>query len=303
MTETRVSVVIPTRNRWQNLVHNLGSILSQTRQPDEVIVVDNASKDETREVVKAVKKNSNLQLKYIQEKKVGYPYIYNRGLREATYKWVAFLDDDCVAATDWFNNIYQCIKTHQDAVAILGYSQPLNLDNSLVIADYFYKQLGLLKIKENLVQDYEILDSKNIIYNQSFLSRQGLSFDESLVKKGNGSSEDCDLGMQIQQAEGKAVYCPQIKVLHKEEVKVVTFYQKLIARTKDHLLVEDKWLDYRQDKNLGRVSWLRAVKFLLNYLQKYSIPVVKLPVVMIHLVLIWLIKKIVRIKFNGATRY
>ena len=52
-----VSVIIPVRNRVALVIGTLRSVMTQSRQPDAVIVVDNASTDETAEAVKFAFRN------------------------------------------------------------------------------------------------------------------------------------------------------------------------------------------------------------------------------------------------------
>ncbi len=287
----KVSVVIPTRNRYQSLMHNLGSLLTQSKLPDEVVIIDNGSTDKTGRVSKNLTGLSSVKVKYVKEKKVGYPYIYNRGSKEASNEWVAFLDDDCVACHDWFENILRAIDRFQNAAVILGANRPLEMESSLVLADYFYKQLGLIKVKGNRVLDFEILDSKNIIYRQDFLQNNAIEFDEGLVQKGGGSSEDCDLGMQIQQAEGKAYFSPEIMVYHKEENRIIGYYRKLVQRTRDHQIFEEKWGEERRRLGLTKVQLKEALEFLIGFIKNNKIFCFKLPRFIIHLLLISLIRK------------
>lgn len=87
-----VSVIITTRNRLDLLKRAIDSVMAQTYQSIECIVVDDASSDGTEEYCLA------LPLKYIriseQPHKGGANYGRNIGIRAATGRWIAFLDDD-----------------------------------------------------------------------------------------------------------------------------------------------------------------------------------------------------------------
>jgi len=98
-----ISVVIITRNRAEWLKDALNSIVGQSRQPDEVVVVDNASEDHTRDIVPAF--SDKLNIKYVYEATRGIPYARNAGFRNSTGDIIAFIDDDCVAVPDWLKNI------------------------------------------------------------------------------------------------------------------------------------------------------------------------------------------------------
>lgn len=56
----KISVLIITRNREKMLENSLNSLIAQTRMPDEVIVVDNASTDDTKEVINKFTQKLNI---------------------------------------------------------------------------------------------------------------------------------------------------------------------------------------------------------------------------------------------------
>lgn len=89
-----VSVVIPTRNRWNTLVLALSSVLHQRDVALEVIVVDEASTDGTNEALDAVARHDARVRVVRHTQPMGLAAARNAGLREARGRWVAFLDDD-----------------------------------------------------------------------------------------------------------------------------------------------------------------------------------------------------------------
>lgn len=98
-----ISVVIVTRNRAESLSNALTSLTKQNRQPDEVIVVDNGSKDHTKEIVLSF--SDSLNAKYIYEPVRGIQHARNAGIQGATGDVIAFIDDDCVADENWLRYI------------------------------------------------------------------------------------------------------------------------------------------------------------------------------------------------------
>ena len=98
-TALTISVALVTRNRAQFLRTALQSLVDQVRPPDQVVVVDNASRDDTLSVALAFAGQLNLTL--VQEKTVGIPYARNTALQHCTSDIVALLDDDCVAEPRW----------------------------------------------------------------------------------------------------------------------------------------------------------------------------------------------------------
>ena len=87
---TTVSVVIPTYNRAHWLRYAICSALQQGHRPLEVLVVDDASTDDTREVCAQL----GPPVRHIPQEHAGAAVARNRGLHEARGKYVAFLDSD-----------------------------------------------------------------------------------------------------------------------------------------------------------------------------------------------------------------
>jgi glycosyltransferase involved in cell wall biosynthesis len=88
----KVSVIIPTCNRAQFLRSAIESVRKQTFQDFEIIVVDDASNDETPEVVRSF---ADGRVRYLRrESKRGQGATRNDGIREARGEYIALLDDD-----------------------------------------------------------------------------------------------------------------------------------------------------------------------------------------------------------------
>jgi glycosyltransferase involved in cell wall biosynthesis len=85
-----VTAIIPTYNRASLLHRAIDSVLGQTHPLHEVIVVDDGSLDETRQVVEKY----GARVRYVRRENGGLAAARNTGVAHATSEWVAFLDDD-----------------------------------------------------------------------------------------------------------------------------------------------------------------------------------------------------------------
>ncbi len=115
-----VSVVVPTYNRAQMVRDALLSLASQDLGNEyslEIIVVDNASTDCTKDVVDEVARNSPVAIRYVFEDNKGYPMALNRGAREGLGEWIAFFDDDQLAESNWLKELLKvCLEKNADCV-------------------------------------------------------------------------------------------------------------------------------------------------------------------------------------------
>ncbi|AEC51970.1 glycosyl transferase [Pyrococcus sp. NA2] len=92
MSRPTVSVIIPTHNRAKLLKRAIISVLNQTFEDFEIIVVDDASSDNTPKIIESIKDS---RIRYIRlEKNSGAPTARNIGIKKARGKFIALLDDD-----------------------------------------------------------------------------------------------------------------------------------------------------------------------------------------------------------------
>lgn len=102
----KVSVIIPTYNRASILIEAIVSVLNQTFQPFEIIVVDDGSTDNTAQVIKPYSES----VFYIRTENQGVSSARNRGIIEAKGDWVAFLDSDDTWHPEKLNRQVQCLS-------------------------------------------------------------------------------------------------------------------------------------------------------------------------------------------------
>jgi len=87
-----VSVIIPSYNRAEYITRAIRSGLNQTHKNMEIIVIDDASTDNTEQIVKGIK---DKRLKYYKNKKnMGAPHCRNLGISLSKGDYINFLDDD-----------------------------------------------------------------------------------------------------------------------------------------------------------------------------------------------------------------
>jgi glycosyltransferase involved in cell wall biosynthesis len=103
-----VTVVLCTYNRCQSLANALQSV-SASEMPSsiawEVLVVDNNSTDQTREVVEGFARRHPGRFRYLFEPTPGKSHALNAGIRDAHGDILAFIDDDVTVEKNWLRNL------------------------------------------------------------------------------------------------------------------------------------------------------------------------------------------------------
>jgi len=103
-----ITVIVCTYNRCTTLAHALNSVAASalpTRLEWEVLVVDNNSTDQTREVVKDFCRRFPGRFRYLLESRQGVSYARNAGIRESRSDVLAFVDDDVTVDPEWLGNL------------------------------------------------------------------------------------------------------------------------------------------------------------------------------------------------------
>ena len=171
---SKVDIIIPVYNGSKYIAEAVESALSQTYKNKEIIVIDDGSTDNTKQVLSKYEG----RIKYIFQANQGVASARNRGIRAGSGKYVAFLDADDI----WF------IEKLEKQIAILETSQKAGFvycDNYFVdgerkeIANYKYK-MPLLRgnILTDLFCSYFIITS-SLVMRRACFEWVGF-FDESL---------------------------------------------------------------------------------------------------------------------------
>ncbi len=114
-----ITVVICTYNRRSYLKKAMDSIINQAFNPKlyELIIVDNNSTDGTKEFVLNNYSYSRVKVRYLNEPNQGLSHCRNTGLRNAKFEYIAYIDDDGIAYSDWLENMAKGIKGQNEKFA------------------------------------------------------------------------------------------------------------------------------------------------------------------------------------------
>lgn len=107
----RVTVIVPTFNRANYIAECLDSLLRQTMQPHEIIVIDDGSEDDTPQVLEAY----GDKIHYIRKENGGKPTAVNLGLSVASGDLIWIFDDDDVALPNAIKDRVATLIDHPDA--------------------------------------------------------------------------------------------------------------------------------------------------------------------------------------------
>ena len=111
------TVVIPTHNRSNLLKRAIASVINQSYEYFEIVIVDDHSSDETFSVIK---KFTDFRIRYMQNKRAkGACGARNTGIYSAKGQWVAFLDDDDVWLSDKLKLQHELAQNVSETVGLI----------------------------------------------------------------------------------------------------------------------------------------------------------------------------------------
>lgn len=106
-----ISIVIPLYNKEKQIAHTLQSVFNQTFQDFEIVIVDDGSTDGS---VAEVAKYSDSRIRLIHQRNAGVSTARNRGIEEAKYDLIAFLDADDEWKPEYLATQYHLYQKYPD---------------------------------------------------------------------------------------------------------------------------------------------------------------------------------------------
>ena len=217
------SVVVCTFNRAASLRDTLQALRALQVSAGcrwEIIVVDNNSDDDTRELVESIRREWPL-LRYAFEPQQGLSHARNRGIATARGEVLLFTDDDVLPEPDWLEATLDGMTRHH-ADACGGYVAPIwGAPPPLWLTERFH---GFLAIRAERSDEYPITRAAeapfgaNMAIRRSVFERIG-GFDTGRGRKGAelAAGEDGEFFARILEAGLRVVFLGHSRVHHKVE--------------------------------------------------------------------------------------
>ena len=234
MSDPQISAIICTHNRDRYLGAAIDSLLRQDFEDYEVVVVDNASSDRTREVVEA--RLSHPKLKYVYEPVTGLSVARNTGANTAQSPILAYLDDDAVASPQWLRVLDQAYQ-QQEKLAVAGGKVtliwPEGVEPPRWLSPGLAGNLGAYDLGDQILSITNPgLTPRGLNYSirRTFLDQIG-GFDPNLGRVGKRLLSNEELHMTELALKGgwQVAYLPEALVAHNvaaERVKVSWFLER-----------------------------------------------------------------------------
>lgn len=241
-----VSIIIPTFNRARTIERSINSLLNQTYQDFEIIVVDDCSNDDTKEVIDEIKDDRIIYIRH--EKNLGANAARNTGVMNAKGNIIAFQDSD----DEWLENKLE-IQMNE-----------MNRTKADIVSCAINKYVGKQK---TIVPEFEVEDNKiskeilygNFISGQTILGKKKCFIDHEFDKL-LPRLQEWELMIRLSQIYNIHFVNQPLVNVYLQNDSISTSPEKAVMALK---IIKDKHKDLIFNDN-------KAIKTIYNMLGNYS---------------------------------
>lgn len=230
----KVSVIVPVYNVEQYIEKCIQSLVNQTLEDIEIIVVNDGTKDNSEDIIINYQKQFPQKIKYLKKENGGLSSARNFGISNATGDYICFLDSDDYVETNIYETMYnEAVRGNYDMVEcgfIWEYPNKKTIDLGKI---YYTQKEALLRAR---VVAWNKLYRRDIIINSGILFPHGLRY------------EDVEFFYNILPNIKKIGFVKQPLIHYIQRSNSISNTQN--EKTKDMFIVLDNVLDFYKKNNL-----------------------------------------------------
>ena len=191
----KVSIILPTYKSKETIGTAIESVLNQTYQDIELIVIENGIKDGTEQICRKFEKKYPNKIIYTYNEEPGVSNARNIGIEKATGEYIAFIDSDDKYETNFLEKMIKCMEEKGSQLVTCGYrtiyekkekliKQPHKVQNTTNIKEYLeiVKESYLFNELWNKLYIANIIKENNITFNLKFELGEDFLFNLDYLK-------------------------------------------------------------------------------------------------------------------------
>ena len=183
-----VSVIIPIYNTEKYLCRCIDSVLNQTFDDYEILLIDDGSTDDSASICYEYTQRHN-KIKAIYANHLGVASARNLGLKLAKGKYIMFCDSDDYAEPNWIQTLYETIEKNPDSSVLCAYSL-LNIQKKsenkvtlpdvkttthIDISEYYYIYINNLSaFLWNKIYRHDVIKQNHLVFRTNLLEGEDL---------------------------------------------------------------------------------------------------------------------------------
>ena len=227
----KVSVIVPVYNTSKYLDKCINSLVNQTLEDIEIIIINDGSTDDSKKKIELWEKKDK-RIKLYNKENGGQASARNLGLSVATGEYIAFLDSDDYVSNEMYNLLYQEAKKDDFDIILCDYY--LDYGDKIIKNEKICSKTSLMSSGDYILSTPSPV---NKIIKRSFLKESNFSFPEGFIYEDLAS-------MPV-----LGIYNPSIKYLNK--------YLYYDVQTPSSTMRNDKYKEKYEDI-------FRAIEYLYN---------------------------------------
>ena len=182
-----VSVIIPVYNRMNTIIRAVNSVLNQTYENIEIIIVDDGSTDKTLEILESL---NNKKINIFKQTHKGANAARNYGIKKANGKYIAFQDSDDEWLPEKLEYQIKYMIENQYEVCYCPFLLYQQKEQCIIPEDYKNKD----KYEKNLLS---ILQTKNVVSTQTMVIHRNVIFDVGMFDEEMPRCQDYEYIIRI----------------------------------------------------------------------------------------------------------
>lgn len=174
--KVKVSVIIPVYNAEKYIKKSLSSIINQSLEEIEIIIVNDGSTDRSIEIAKKICK-SDKRVKIIEQQNSGVASARNLGINQSKGEYISFIDSDDWIENDMLEQLYiNAIRNKCDVIQCRYKKLSSQIDNDIIYDKVLSNNEIERYLKDNLIIGKLSTYSWDKIYKLDFIKNNGIRF-------------------------------------------------------------------------------------------------------------------------------
>jgi len=256
---TNISVLIPTYNRRNTLIEAIKSVLNQTYQDFEIIIIDDGSQEPVRKIIDNI---NDTRIKYIYQENSGVSVARNTGLNFASGDFISFLDDDDRFLPRKLEIQVKALIENPEFGAVVSGHQVIDEGGEVVREEKPWKFNIGLDLESTLFKSFGITSLLNVLFLRTWIDNVH-GFDPILK-----TCQDMDLWYRLLLAGCRMKWIPEVLSqyrIHKQNISHdIQITSKYLEKIYDNLFtrhVLPSSIYTRKGELYARLNVIRAMRY------------------------------------------
>lgn len=281
-----IDIIVGVKNEEKYIERCIRSLLKQTIEDINILVVDGLSKDSTRDIVSKLM-DEDPRIKLLLNERETISSGRNIGLNASTSEYVAYLDGHAYVAEDWLETLYSSFKNFENKCCLGGvgstYASPE--DDSYFGKTVAYSvQTSLGGLGTSFTEEKEIHPVETVafaLYKKSTLESEGIIYDEKMTH-----CEDTDFNHQLVKKGYVLLKHPHAMVYQYRRKNIGQFFRQMFKYGEGRYKLADKYKETLRYYHLIPVfavfyllcAFISLILFLFNQLNSYYLILIFSPI-------------------------